>query len=431
MTSYPKKYCPARKQRLFPRLCLWQQKALSAWLFFLPLVFWPDLENPFSTPKLLWMVGGALVSLAIIFLHRTENRRLTEDGLFWGIMAASIAVSLSILLSPRPSAEELLLRLSPPFLYLALRLIDVHPRHIVQPLLWSTLALSTIALLQFLTLDPFRWLGLHPEVFGSPRMRVYSTFGNPNFLAAWLAAMLPFCTSMRSVPESRNALLAWLEPMAILLPLGALLATGSRTFLVVLPLLLLGAVLTLGLRKAGVIAAAFLTGALFLLLFPQARSWKTTLEGRLYIDRVIMRHFSEIPWFGYGPGSFSDRFQLWQAVDGRTPGLDPRGRRYAGPLDHAHNDYLEFLVDYGLVGLIALAVLLFSLFRDFWRLRWKGGNNAWYNKEAFISLGILLLVALFDFPFHRVPEWGLFWILLSLPSREIPPGTAGDPIVEM
>jgi hypothetical protein len=39
-----------------------------------------------------------------------------------------------------------------------------------------------------------RALGWQPEIFASPRMRIYGTLGNPDFVAAWLCATLPLWT---------------------------------------------------------------------------------------------------------------------------------------------------------------------------------------------------------------------------------------------
>ena len=67
-------------------------------------------------------------------------------------------------------------------------------------------------LLQYGGLDPLRWLGWQAEIFVNPRMRVYGTLGNPDFVAAWLCATLPL---------ARGAAMA--------LQLAAILATAAAS----------------------------------------------------------------------------------------------------------------------------------------------------------------------------------------------------------
>jgi O-antigen ligase len=63
---------------------------------------------------------------------------------------------------------------------------------------------------------------------------------------------------------------------------------------------------------------------------------------------IALRMFSERPWFGHGAGSFYSAFPPYRTID------------FPGFYDHAHNDYLESLVDVGVVGALPrwLPVLL-------------------------------------------------------------------------
>ncbi|MCL4402692.1 MAG: hypothetical protein M1436_08535, partial [Acidobacteria bacterium] len=77
--------------------------------------------------------------------------------------------------------------------------------------------------------------------------------------------------------------------------------------------------------------------------------------------------------------------------------------------DHAHNDFLEFWVDLGLIGLVALGILVgWILCRA-----WRGGGD---DGGAWGGVAALLAIACVDFPFHRPAEWGLFWLLLGMLS---------------
>jgi O-antigen ligase len=75
-------------------------------------------------------------------------------------------------------------------------------------------------------------------------------------------------------------------------------------------------------------------------------------------------------------------------------------------VQHAHNDYLEFWIDYGPIGLAAFLALSAWLLSAAWRP--EADAAAWAGAAA------LLAIALVDFPFHRPAEWGLYWLLLEM-----------------
>ena len=219
-------------------------------------------------------------------------------------------------------------------------------------------------------------------------MRVYGTLGNPDFVAAWLCATLPLYAGVR---RRKYAL------MGLALQLAAIFATGSRVFVLTLPV----AAVLLALRSAHLKRWWFvgLPVAAALLLVSPARPLSVTLQGRLYLASVTAGHWRQIPLLGFGPGSFETRSATWQGEEG-----DPR---FAGPLDHAHNDYLELWVEYGPLGLCAFLALCGWLMARAWCVR-SGAAGAWAGVAS------LLAIACVDFPFHRPAEWGLYWLLLGI-----------------
>jgi O-antigen ligase len=332
-------------------------------LFLLPLLFLPGLERPFSTPKL-WL----LLPLAVLHLRAAFHP-------VWLVWPG--AVALSALTAPYASLEALLLAVLP--LPLALG-----SRH--QPILVASAVESAIVVLQYAGLDPLRLTGWQPETFPGERMRVYGTLGNPNFAAAWLCTTLPLYLGKGRI---------W--ALAAALQAGAIFATGSRVFLLALP----AAALALPRRKW---ALAALPVAAALVWLSPARPLDVTVEGRLYIARVTAAHLAEIPLTGYGPGSFRLKFAEWQVQWFKERGPEDSTRRFAGPVDHAHNDYLEFWVEYGPAGLGAF------LFLAGWLL-WTALSR---DPAALAGLTALAAVATVDFPFHRPAGWALFWLLIGL-----------------
>jgi O-antigen ligase len=337
----------------------------------LPLVCWPNLEHPFSTPKL-WLLVLADLAIAVTYLAGRRKHAISWPPLSW-----AAAVSVSAVLSPRPEFTALLGTL------VALPLFWAGERAL-KALWWGSLAESGIVVLQWTGLDPLKLLGWHAEAFANPRMRAYGTLGNPDFVAAWCCATLPL--TWRIDGRKRWAALA--------LQLAAILATGSRVLLLVLPVQAVILLLWRP-RPARAWIAVSAAAASVLLLFP-ARPLGATIEGRLYLARVSATQWREMRITGFGPGSFETQFAHWQT---REP-----SSRFAGPVDHAHNDYLEFAVEYGPLGLAVFLGLCGWGLASAWRAR---------REYAPVAAGIasLLVIALVDFPFHRPAEWALFWIL--------------------
>ncbi len=117
-------------------------------------------------------------------------------------------------------------------------------------------------------------------------------------------------------------------------------------------------------------------------------------------------------WFGVGPNHFNERYRQYRAADPDTQ-IQP---------DRAHNDYLNTLSDWGLVGAVLVAacwgVFYFQVFRS-WRPVQRLPNEPSArrsNRSAFflggaVGLFALLVHAVVDFNFH-VPANALLAVVL-------------------
>lgn len=358
-------------------------------MFLLPLVWWGGPENPFSTPKI-WLLAVMDAALIPLCLKRSGVRDAQWPWLLW-----IAAVSLSAIFGRYVSLEALLLVLLPLPLAWALAGGLLPGARLAPALLWGSAAESAIAVLQYCRLDPLA-LFWQPDLSGSPRMRVYGTLGNPDFVAAWLCATLPLYAAVP--PPGRKR---WLWAVALALQTAAILATGSRVFLVAFPAMAAAFLLT-DRRRAKWLAAGLPLAAMLVWLSP-ARPLGVTVEGRMYLASVAASHWRAIPLLGFGPGAFRLQFVPWQVEWLRARSEDHGARQFAGPVDHAHNDYLELAVEYGPVGLGAFLLLSGVLLR-----RRPRPPGVWGGLAA------LLAIAAVDFPFHRAAEWSLYWLLLGI-----------------
>ena len=99
---------------------------------------------------------------------------------------------------------------------------------------------------------------------------------------------------------------------------------------------------------------------------------------RFDIIKFGLSEFKNFIYFGYGPGAFEDLFKL------KFINLS---NQFA---NHAHSDLVEFLGEFGLVG---ISFLFLSLIKFFFNIK-----N--YNSISIIVLSYLIIILLFDFSLH-------------------------------
>lgn len=377
--------------------------------FLMPLVFWPSAESPFSSAKqwllFVWvLLGFAGAGASRLYRQRRLPGRVTMALALW-ITALSLSAALGTEVSLRALADALL----PCANFLLLFWIAPKPQKFVLALVVSGSVVASVAILQYLHVDPFRLFGLAGSIQGSSRILVFSTLGNPNFVASFLVCLLPLtcvCAANAGLVGSTSARLC---ALAALVQAGAIVATGSRA--PILAILAAGAWLFFCGNRSWMRflwIGLLITAAL--LVFSPARPLNKTIAGRLYIWKVAAKHIAEVPFAGYGPGAFPLRFAEWETAYLRLS-PETENRRFAGLQDHAHNDYLEIIVDHGLFGLAAFILMLVLLVPAF-----RGTRNPRGRFEDGIIAAIiaLLAVALVDFPLHRPAELYLLWALAAL-----------------
>ena len=384
----------------------WLRRAVVAIVTLLPLVVFPGIERPFSTPKI-FLLGGFVVigGICAVGVGRLSWPVLPL-GFRLSLIAWPSALVLSALLGEFVSQEALWLSLFSLGWFLLVVALRPKAVHIATGLVLSCVVVGAIALLQYLGYDPFRLFGWTAPLYGSPRMRVFGTLGNPNFVAAMLVAGLPLSAALGRILKHQI-----LFSLVIALEGLAVFATGSRA-----AILAVGAVV-LWLGAVGQVARwqMIAVGALViiaLLAFAPSRSLKTTLEGRFYIWRVTVSHLLERPLFGFGPGAFEPKYIQWETLYWREGRGSADQREFAALQKHAHNDYLETLVNSGIAGLLSFLFLLGSFFVFAFRQAKAGAGGLLDGASA----GVIALaaVAMVDFPLCRPTELFFFWTLMAL-----------------
>jgi O-antigen ligase len=207
-------------------------------------------------------------------------------------------------------------------------------------------------------------------------------FANPNHQAIMLATMFPMLstyasTGIKNVEQARRKLWVACTIGAALIPL--ILVTGSRAGLLVAILGLVSAtflyrktslnhpakrrVIRFDPRYAITAFCVLCMGALTVVM-----SRTATFERLLAVDRAEELRFriwgpiARMAWlyfpFGSGAGSFVEVYQIHEPYDLLNPTY----------LNHAHNDFLELYMTFGLFGMLLLAGAVLAMARVAWRV---------------------------------------------------------------
>jgi hypothetical protein len=136
---------------------------------------------------------------------------------------------------------------------------------------------------------------------------------------------------------------------------------------------------------------------------------------RLRILTVSGGVVTQRPALGHGLGSFP---MVYPAAQARYFYTHPDTRLYPSDsiADHAHNEYLQILIEMGLVGLgVTLSAFFLFLREGFQRLRRQNDSAVRMRRLcAFFGLLAILLHGLVDFPFHIVPIATVFLFCAAL-----------------
>ncbi len=285
---------------------------------------------------------------------------------------------------------------------------------IVVTLIAVAFALSAFGIFQVITRYEKIWGMIKPEGYV---IRASGTFINPNNFAGFLEMILPLalaCTVMSKFKHASKVIFAYAS-LVILVGLGATLSRGGwiagALMLIVFCTIL---IMRRDFRLRSVIIFALLLSVGFGLIASAEQSQKRFKEvfdkgeiqnSRGHYWKIAEQLWREDIWLGAGPAHYDYRFRQY------------RPSSLQGRPQFTHNDYLNTLADWGLVGLgiIAAFITLFyvGVFKT-WRYVQRSSSDLGRkksNKAAFVmggSLGVLALL------FHSVVDFNM-----HIPSNAI------------
>jgi O-antigen ligase len=407
--------------------------SVLALLIFTPLAFggrgqdpahvWFDfiILNPFLVPQLMAVL---VLVLWIVRLWLIPRPRLLWPPICWAVAAFTLYVMARYLTSPIEyvARQEFIMILVYAILFYAV-ICNLHRQESIQIITFSLLALamviSSVAVYQFVTNSDRVW-----HVFKPYAMRASGTYISPNHLGGFLEMLLPLALAYtvigRIKPVTRVALgyvaLVILAGIAVTVSRGAWFSTALA--------LLMFFVLLFFHRTYRLPSFVFLflflaAGGFF---FPKTftfqmgikrlvRNGKIDDDLRFDLWRPTFKVWHENPWFGGGPNHFNYRFRKYRP---EIIQLQP---------DRAHNDLLNTLADFGIVGVVLVLgtfiLLAIGVLRT-WRYVRAGpkdiGGKTTSNKYAVVigaSLGLcaILFHSMVDFNLH-IPANALIAVTL-------------------
>ncbi|MEO7298269.1 MAG: O-antigen ligase family protein [Verrucomicrobiota bacterium] len=396
------------------KLDRWCERGILALVISI-LVFAPLAYGAVQTMEFVIVQGATVVIIALWILRIWISPRpvFFWPPICWAVLAFIIYAVIRYRLAPIEYVAriELIKIFTYAFLFLAIvnNLSRQEATQIIGIVLVTVaFALSIFAVYQFITHSPRVWWMFKPPAYVG---RGSGTFINPNNFAGFLEMILPLGLVYTLLSRYSHAgKIAFGYASAILmvgvgstLSRGGWVATaaGLSVFFVVLfcqrdfrirSLIVLGLILTLGVAS---IATTHKSQKRFQLLV----SGESKKDDRIIYWNIAQKLWQENIWLGAGPAHYDMRFRQY-----RPAALQDRP-------DFAHNDYLNTLADWGLIGLglilIFLALFYIGVFKT-WRYVRRTSNDLERkssNKAAFVlggSLGVLALLvhSFVDFNLH-------------------------------
>ena len=295
--------------------------------------------------------------------------------------------------------QELLRILVYAFLFFAI-LNNLHGQEETQIisfiLIFLAMGISFVALYQFLTGSDKVWTFVSPY-----KGRGSGSYICPNHLAGFLEMLLPLALAYTLVGRGKalTKVLLGYAALVLVAGIGVTVSRGSWVAAGITVLMLFGVLaLYRSYRLPAMLALVLLVagGAYFVgkTEFFKARFIHSFVAGSVDLDTradlwaAAVRIWRDHVWFGGGPGHYDYRFRQYRPA---AVQLRP---------DRAHNEYLNTLADWGVVGLALVGAALTALgigvaktWRHVRRAENDFGKNQ-SNKFAFVLGATLGLIAL-------------------------------------
>lgn len=438
-----------RKSDLISRRSIFWEKATEISIFLLiilvPLVFYPFCITVFLPAKKL--VFTLLVSISLMFwgfkIVSKERLSFNHSPLNLPVLSFISICLLSLFWSDSVmvSVKEFPLFLAGPFLFFVV-INNIYNERQIKRILDIVIITGSLfgiyGILQYQGIDFSFWEG------NTGRQAVFGLFSNVNYFAEYLIAILPLAVSLLFVtPFKSNKPKKLLLLIGILAMGGSLMLTFTRSsylgfgisliFIFLLFVICRGKSFIKDNRKIFIVIFLTIIIIISLIVIPNPLNKPGTviskIKSRISVAQLIQGHnikrriatwkftlmmIKDRPLLGSGIGTFkynSLRYQAEFFNQGDNRSLYPYGIAY-----EAHNEYLHFWAELGIVGLGIFLWMIIAYFYYGLKLLKKIKNN--YRQGMLIGMmGVIIAVlvdGIFSFPLHLPANIIIFWLFLGL-----------------
>ncbi len=364
------------------------QISAYATLLLVPLIFWPGLLLDYELIKLVIFRSGVMLMLLFYSLWILQGGKVRVKNLFsnkgWGrlFFFSLLVAALSWVFA---TARDLsfwgsYFRMQGLYtqihylLFVVLLFLGFRSRKQWQTgmkmLIWGYTISLIYGLIQGFGLDPFGY-DLQEESLG----RVYSFLGHPNYFASyilliffpllsisilkkkmWMYALCVLSMVVLLLTGSRAAFVGLLVGFSIVL-ISRYLCFKDRNSLITWLICLIvggGALLTVNQLKD----AEFISGNGFLIRLVIDEENMRSVDSRLLLWSAMPEHLQESLLLGYGQDSFG------LSIANNIPEEINKYEEYGRMSDRAHNNLLQLLSDYGVLGLVVVIWLLILMLKE-------------------------------------------------------------------
>ena len=259
-------------------------------------------------------------------------------------------------------------------------------------------------LYQYFLGDIYSQAWLDDEMFEDIKMRVYSTFQNPNVFGEYLLLVVPF--SIMLVADSKGILkkLFWSGITAILV-LSLVLTFSRGCWLGLMLSCFVLAILfdkrLIWLGVIALIAAPFVLPQTILERFMSIGNMQdTSTSYRVYIWLGTIAMLKDYFFCGIGLGttSFNTIYPLYSYSEIVAP--------------HSHSLYLQLFVEYGLVGFIVFIGIMYNYFKET-LIHYKKSRD-YMTMASIAAMAGFLLQSATDYTWYNYRLVLIFWIVIAI-----------------
>jgi len=413
--------------------------------FIVPLAFYLNAHESFEMPKSAAFFSFTALAAALLFIKMALKKEnvlfVTPFSFPAALLAAAFTASFISGAVFNPNAVLLhwqFLKLCLLIILSYFLIINTFFKRDIPRLLYIIIAshfiVSTYGVMQYFHMDIIKWVS-----FGEGR--VYSTLGNPDYMAAQFSVLIPVLIAVLLSPIKKLA--RFFTGLCILMMFFLIIVSqgrgawlgflGSLAYLFIMFGIFYGKSYFTRHKKFFISMGAFLVLLIILFTVPNPinrnpitdrlkQSFDLTGDSaavRLFYWESALQMAAAKPVFGAGIGGFSLNTAYYQrkvydrwlkAAPKMAAKVEPHVELYT------HNDFLQTLAENGFLGFGIYLLLFFSAFFISIKLALKEDNLFYKNLLIGITASItaFLINGLFNFPWRVAPTLILLWALFGI-----------------